>query len=539
MVKLIKNPFFIISSFFKLYFIFFILYFLHFFSIKKIFFILQAKKMFKKIASNTITQILSKVWTAIISIFLLSFLTNYLSVELFWLYNKMYNYLGIFSFLADLWLYTITIREISNHPEKTEKIVGNVLGLRLILWIIIIFLALWIGVFLPWYNTILALSSIFIVSLFTLFWLFNSSILALMQAKMRIEFNLISTVLGKLFTLVSVIFIVFVFFPWVKQTSFFLPFLCIMLAGLLWVIVHTSLNYFFASRLVRIRFLFEKDMMWYLFKISLPYWLALFLSVVYFKVDIILLSLLEPKGIADTSIALYSLPMKIIEVLMILIGFYLNAILPILSQYFEKKNVQKAKQLLSFSFEILFSFGLIIFTLGVFFRKTIILLVANEKYLDPSLVYNASDAFFIVLTSVVFYSISSLFSYIFIASGNQARLLKINAWITLFNIVWNIIFIPKFSFIGAWIVTVFSQILLLLFSFFFFRDILRFSFSFLRMFFMILSVVFIWWIAFISSWVFAWNMFLDLFVRGGWLFLLFVGTFYRIVFRRNSFKNIK
>lgn len=535
MVKLIKNPFFIISSFFKLYFIFFILYFLHFFSIKKIFFILQAKKMFKKIASNTITQILSKVWTATISIFLLSFLTNYLSVELFWLYNKMYNYLGIFSFLADLWLYTITIREISNHPEKTEKIVGNVLGLRLILWIIIIFLALWIGVFLPWYNTILALSSIFIVSLFTLFWLFNSSILALMQAKMRIEFNLISTVLGKLFTLVSVIFIVFVFFPWVKQTSFFLPFLCIMLAGLLWVIVHTSLNYFFASRLVRIRFLFEKDMMWYLFKISLPYWLALFLSVVYFKVDIILLSLLEPKGIADTSIALYSLPMKIIEVLMILIGFYLNAILPILSQYFEKKNVQKAKQLLSFSFEILFSFGLIIFTLGVFFRKTIILLVANEKYLDPSLVYNASDAFFIVLASVVFYSISSLFSYIFIASGNQARLLKINAWITLFNIVWNIFLIPKFSFMGAWLVTVFSQILLLVFSLFFSRDILRFSFSFLCMFLMILSIVFIWWIASISSWVFAWNMFLDLFVRGGWLFLLFVGIFYRIVFRKKKF----
>jgi hypothetical protein len=40
--------------------------------------------------------------------------------------------------------------------------------------------------------------------------------------------------------------------------------------------------------------------------------------VVYFKIDIIFLSLLEPPREADISIALYSLPMKIIEVLMVI-----------------------------------------------------------------------------------------------------------------------------------------------------------------------------------------------------------------------------
>jgi hypothetical protein len=44
----------------------------------------------------------------------------------------------------------------------------------------------------------------------------------------------------------------------------------------------------------------------------------LFLSVVYFKVDVVLLSLFEEKSISNTSIALYSLPMKIVEVLMVL-----------------------------------------------------------------------------------------------------------------------------------------------------------------------------------------------------------------------------
>jgi O-antigen/teichoic acid export membrane protein len=39
--------------------------------------------MFKKIVSNTIAQILSKVGTAIIAIFLISLLTNYLTIEMY------------------------------------------------------------------------------------------------------------------------------------------------------------------------------------------------------------------------------------------------------------------------------------------------------------------------------------------------------------------------------------------------------------------------------------------------------------------------
>jgi O-antigen/teichoic acid export membrane protein len=79
--------------------------------------------MLKKIASNTISQILSKVFTAIISIFLIKALTTYLSVDEYGLYNKIYSYLGIFAFLADLGLYTITVREIRAGKEKTSKII--------------------------------------------------------------------------------------------------------------------------------------------------------------------------------------------------------------------------------------------------------------------------------------------------------------------------------------------------------------------------------------------------------------------------------
>lgn len=78
----------------------------------------------------------------------------------------------------------------------------------------------------------------------------------------------------------------------------------------------------YANKIAKIWFGFDFEYMKYLFKTSLPYWVALFLSVVYFKVDIIILSLIEWWAKADISIALYSLPMKIIEVLMILAWFF-------------------------------------------------------------------------------------------------------------------------------------------------------------------------------------------------------------------------
>jgi len=47
---------------------------------------------------------------------------------------------------------------------------------------------------------------------------------------------------------------------------------------------------------------------------SIPYGLAMFLNVIYFKIDVIILSIMEPRNMADISIALYSVPMKIVEV---------------------------------------------------------------------------------------------------------------------------------------------------------------------------------------------------------------------------------
>lgn len=464
--------------------------------------------MFKKIASNTISQVITKVLTAIISIFLISILTNFLTVEMYWLYSKIYNYTWIFVFLADLWLYAIAIREITSNKENSKKIVWNIMTLRLMLWIWILFLALIIAYFLPWYNSILALIAITIASIFTIFQLINSSILALMQANMQIEFSLFSTVFWKIINLLWVAFIAYIIY-WlnyyhseIQNISLIqnIPFIYIFIVWVIWIFLNTILNYFYARKIVKFWFDFDWEYIKHIFKISLPYWLALFLSVIYFKVDVILLSLIEWPKIWDLSIALYSLPMKIVEVIMVIWWFYMTSILPSLTKFFKEKSDLELKKLIQISFKILFSFSVLIFSLWILFRNYLIEIVANKNYLITDHMYNSSDAFVIVFAVVVFYFISLVFIYSLVASNNQNKLLKINIIVTLFNIIWNIILIPKYSFIWAWIITILSQILLMILWYFYTNKLIKIKLPFI---FILINLMF--WIFIYLFWLFILN----------------------------------
>jgi ABC-type bacteriocin/lantibiotic exporter with double-glycine peptidase domain len=82
-----------------------------------------------------------------------------------------------------------------------EKISSNVLTLRTLSGVIIIFLSLAIGYTLDGYNSSMAMIGILIASLFTLAGLINSSLMSYLQSILRTEFSLIANTSGKLLTL--------------------------------------------------------------------------------------------------------------------------------------------------------------------------------------------------------------------------------------------------------------------------------------------------------------------------------------------------
>ncbi len=424
--------------------------------------------MLKKIASNTLAQVFSKLITATISIVLLGLITNYLTIELFGSYNKIFNYIFIFAFLVDLGLYAITIKEISADKKNTEYIFWNILTLRLLSAILVIIFSVLIAYFLPGYNSPLILIWIFIASIFTFFSLINSNLLALMQAHMKIEFSIISVVINKLFVLWSTYYIIKYLFP----NSENLPliggdleygFLSIILVVVIWMFINMILNYFYARKITRIKLYFDKKYIKEIFLKSLPYWIALFLSVVYTKIDIILISFMEQGIIAERSIALYSLPLKIMDVFMIIWGFFMNSLLPSLSESFKNSKTSKTKEIINNALKVMFSTWTIIVSLWLVYKNNIIQIIANNNYLQVTNFnkYTSSEAFSVILFMILFFYLWIVFSYLLISLDKQKKLLKISITLTITNIIWNIVLIPYFSFIWAALVTVITQIIFL------------------------------------------------------------------------------
>lgn len=438
----------------------------------------------KKVYSNTLAQIAGKVATALVSIFLIKILTNYLDVAGYGLYSKVYNYLSIFSVIADLGLYTITVREISEHKndhKKVQSIVGNILTLRTGFGGIIILLSLAIGFFLPGYNSPMAMAGIFVTGVFTLFGLMNSSVMSLLQAHLKTEFSFVSITTGKVVNFLAVLLIVFVLLPKGLMSDNpamqFWGFVAILLAGLLGNIVMTGLLYFYARKIEPIRFRFDPEYMKYILKISLPYGIALFLNVIYFKVDIILLSVLEPRATADISIALYSVPMKIVEVGMMFGTLFLNSMLPLFTEAIKKMDQEALFGYVAKAYKILLIFGVGIACFLFVNGSDVISFIATKEYIEHSkYLYTSLDAMQIVVFIFLFYFLSSLFTYLLIAHDEQKKLLRINFIITIANLVGNLILIPFYSFVGSAWVTLVCQVLLLIQTYYSTRHLVHFNF---------------------------------------------------------------
>jgi O-antigen/teichoic acid export membrane protein len=288
-----------------------------------------------------------------------------------------------------------------------------------------------------------------------------------MQAYMKIEFSIISVVINKLIVLWSVYYLIFFSIFWINSNirwyqEYWLLIIFAIIA--IWMFINMILNYFYAKKLIKISLFSDFDYIKKIFFKTLPYWIALFLSVVYTKIDIILLSFMEHWRIAERSIALYSLPLKIMDVFMIIWWFYMNSILPSLAKNFKTKNLSKIELILKNSIKLMFSIWIIIISLWFNYKNSVIKIIANDDYLQITNFNNFSsdDAFWIILFMILFFYLWIVFSYSLIALDKQKKLLRISIILTFINIFWNIILIPYLSFIWAAISTVITQIFFLL-----------------------------------------------------------------------------
>ena len=97
----------------------------------------------RKVAQNSIIQILGKIFSMIFGVVGIAIMTRYLGVEGFGKYTTIITFMQIFTVFLDLGLSNVTLKMISHENDKdTENVISKIFTLRLFLNFLIFLLSL-------------------------------------------------------------------------------------------------------------------------------------------------------------------------------------------------------------------------------------------------------------------------------------------------------------------------------------------------------------------------------------------------------------
>lgn len=405
----------------------------------------------RAVAYNTASQIFGKFTTAALSLIVIGYLTRYLGVEGFGQFTIAIAYTSFFSVLADLGFFWIVMKELAAGKVDKDYLVSNVFTMRAVVGILIYALAALIGFALP-YPLIVKLAIAITVTNF-LSLTINHTLVGVFQAKMRIDKAVLTEILGRIFIVATVLFLIKI------------------QAGLLWILIAYStgsfLNLFASLILVRkyvsLKLAFDLALWKKIFLQSLPMGIVIVLGLIYFKVDTLILSLLKE----SKDVGIYGAPYKVIEILLALPPMFMGAVFPVLSRYIATKD-QRLPLAMQKTFDFLAILALPLVAGTLMLAFPIMKLVAGEEFALSSTTsflnvpITTSITLQILIFAVGLSYLSQFFSYLVVAAGKQQLLIKPFIWGTLFNIALNIILIPKFSYAAAASITVVSEVLLLI-----------------------------------------------------------------------------
>jgi O-antigen/teichoic acid export membrane protein len=423
----------------------------------------------RKILFNTGAQVFAKAVLAFIGVITVKIISGYLGLAGYGNYTAVYDFIAFFGIASDLGLYTIAVREMARNEEQTEKILGNVFTIRLILCIVTMALAVIASFF---YGR--ADSTIFfplaaaIAGTSTIFALLTGTISTVLQVHLKMQYNAVASIIGKICALSYMLYVVFLWKPEDPTTGFYHLFVAAIIGNL----VLFGVTYFFANKYAKITLRFDKDFIKDVVIKALPYGLALILNNLYFRIGSIMLYSIK----GEIQAGIYGVPMRVLEAIAILPLYFMNSVLPTLTRTLKEKS-EKYKQVIQYSFDALVMAG-VSMAIGVaVISYQIIYLISNEEFLSRvnEGFYGSDIALQILIFALAFSFINTLFGFILVAINRQSKLLFINGSGAVIAIILNLFLIPYLGARGAAITDVMVELYVAVTAFFIARHYLEFK----------------------------------------------------------------
>ncbi|RLJ03958.1 MAG: hypothetical protein DRP08_02680, partial [Candidatus Aenigmatarchaeota archaeon] len=398
----------------------------------------------RRVARNAGIIIVGDIVFRLISLVVTIYLARYLGTAGFGKYSFVFAYLAFFGVITDLGLQTILVREMSRDPSITPKLIGNAYIIRLILTVIA-FISSIVVITLMSYPADTTTYA-YIASLTLLLVSFSDFYRTIFEANLKMEYNIIAKLTFKGLSAGLILWIIFA-----RGTL-----LHIIIALVFSEMVKTLLNYGFSRKFVKPQFEIDFRLWRYLFREALPLALSSVIWVIYYRIDVVMLSMM----IGDAEVGLYSAAYKLCEPLSLIPGALMTSLFPVMSASF-KTSRGKLEQSYRLSFKYLLIITLPIAIVVSLLSDKIIMMIYDAEFAGSAI------ALKILIWGLVFASGNAIFRNLLTAIGKQKLGTYITALCAFGNIILNFILIPRMSYTGASIASVMTAILTFIMSFYF------------------------------------------------------------------------
>ncbi len=404
-------------------------------------------------AKNTFYLLVAYTYQKLVALFYFILLARYLGVANFGRYTFALSFTTLFSVLVCFGLHAVLTREIARDRTKTKSYFGNIFSFQLLTGLgslgLIYILINALG-----YPAITK-NLVYLAGLIMLLDSLALTFYQVFRGHLNLKFESLGIIIHK--TVMVALGVVLM-----KLGASLVLMMAPLLAGSLFYLGNAI---FFLRKKLGLWpvFRFEKQVLKFLLKLAIPFFIALIFSKLYASIDVILLSKLG----GDKFVGLYSAAQKLILAFLLLIaGSFGSAIYPSFSYWFVRS---REKLSLLFHESV---FYLMLITLPLVFgvailSRPIILFIYGAEYLE------ATRAMIILGLAMPFMFIDYIMAGLLNACERQRTNTTIHGAGVVILIILNVILIPLWYHLGASIACLASFLVIFLLEAYFVPKLVR------------------------------------------------------------------
>jgi O-antigen/teichoic acid export membrane protein len=391
----------------------------------------------RRVAWNTAAQAIGKAAVLAIGAASIVITTRYLGASGYGQFALALAFVQMVGLLADLGLLTVVVREISRRPEETERLVGNALTLRLALSVGVIALAGLLSLAMPYTEQVRV--AILIAGVPLVLGLANTAIVAVFQARLRMDRAAISDVAGRAAGFAAL----------VAVAALDLGFYAVVGTAGVGAFVTLVVTWRLSRPLVRVRPAASRPVWRSLLRAAIPVGAALAVTEVYFRADTLIVSLFEDYE----EVGFYALAYRVIELLGVLPAIVMTSVFPLLSRYL-RENRDLARRTLDATADLFVALGVPLAAGGLVVAPQLVRVIGGDDF------EGAADTLRILLFAGALAFVSGLFGMTLIAGDRQRSALQLAVAALAFNVPLNFALVPSLGIDAAAAVAVASELLL-------------------------------------------------------------------------------